>query len=157
MAIAVFVSSALFVSSSDIRPIYYHITWDATMYNTLVGKAGGSTGTQRGYITSTYVMPSYVTNGHRFIRAEYCAKDGDSGAAVFNTNTAYGIHSGGAQIAGGCRQHLLALNLVRHDRSRLVVAGQSGRPPVPCGGRGAPGAVSGAEWPEPESARAAEH
>ncbi|MGI8830801.1 MAG: trypsin-like serine protease [Candidatus Limnocylindria bacterium] len=41
-----------------------------------------------------------MPGANRFRRADYCADTGDSGASVFNTNTAYGIHSGGGQ--GGC-------------------------------------------------------
>jgi hypothetical protein len=49
-----------------------------------------------------HFSPDYVSDGGRFVKTTYCAKGGDSGAAVFRDNRAYGIHSGGA--TGSCRQ-----------------------------------------------------
>lgn len=50
-------SASIFVESNDIRPVYYHITWDSTMIGTLVGKSGEETGTTRGNISSKYQSP----------------------------------------------------------------------------------------------------
>jgi len=90
-----YVSASIFVESNDIRPVYYHISWASTMTNTYVGKSGEETGTTRGHITSKHYAPWWVTNSSRFLKAGYCTEGGDSGGSVFNTNTAYGINSGG--------------------------------------------------------------
>lgn len=68
------------------------------MIGTLVGKSGEETGTTRGNITSKYQAPWWVSGSNRFLRAEYCSEGGDSGGSIFNTNTAYGIHSGGLNV-----------------------------------------------------------
>lgn len=98
-----YVSASILVDSTDIRPVYYHITWDNTMKGKRVGMAGGESGTRRGFITSKDRSLSYVSGSNRFLVADYCAGTGDSGASIFNTNTAYGIHSGGGQ--GGCHNN----------------------------------------------------
>lgn len=73
------------------------------MTGTLVGKAGQTTGTTRGDITSKFGAPTGVPSSNRFLVADYCANPGDSGGAVFNTNTAYGIHHGGPTVNGQAR------------------------------------------------------
>lgn len=93
-----YVSASIYVESNDIRPVRYHITWDSTMTGTLVGKSGEETGTTRGNITSKFGAPPGVSGSNRFLVADYCANPGDSGASVFNTNTAYGIHHGGPTV-----------------------------------------------------------
>lgn len=95
-----YVSAAILIDGSVIRPIYYHITWVATMEGTTVGMAGARSGTRRGSIESKNYSPGQVPGGNRFLKADYCADTGDSGASIFNTNTAYGIHYGGGP--GGC-------------------------------------------------------
>lgn len=90
-----YVSATIFVESTDIRPVRYHISWDNTMTQTWVGKSGEETGTTRGHITSKHYAPWWVPNSNRFLKADYCTEGGDSGGSVFNTNTAYGINSGG--------------------------------------------------------------
>jgi hypothetical protein len=89
-----FMSASIFVETNDIRPIYYHISWESTAVNAFVGKSGMTTGTTRGYITDKWVSPHWITNGYNFIRTSACAQPGDSGAPVFQNNTAYGIVSG---------------------------------------------------------------
>lgn len=66
--------------------------------NTLVGayirKSGVTTRTTSGHITSKTVQPSYVLNGEKFISADFCVDNGDSGGAVWVNESAYGIVSG---------------------------------------------------------------
>lgn len=92
-----YVSASIFVASTDMRPVRYHISWDSTMIGTYVGKAGAVTNTTRGDIFSKYLSPDGVPGSNRFLGAEYCGNPGDSGGAVFNTNTAYGVHHGGPE------------------------------------------------------------
>ena len=96
-----YVSASVFVWSGDMRPVRYYITWDSTMTGTQVGKAGYATNQTLGNITSKYGAPTGVPNSERFLVASYCANPGDSGAAVYNTNTAYGIHHGGPVDGSG--------------------------------------------------------
>lgn len=63
-----------------------------------IGKTGYSTGTTRGYITSKDFAPSYIPNGRNFVTADMCSYKGDSGAAVWTGNSAYGIVSGGINL-----------------------------------------------------------
>jgi hypothetical protein len=93
-----FISATIYVESYDIRPVRYHITWDSTTIGTIVGKAGSTTGTTRGYITSKFGAPPAVPSSNRFLVADYCANPGDSGSPIFNTNTAFGIHHGGPLV-----------------------------------------------------------
>lgn len=59
-----------------------------------IGKTGYTTGTTRGYITSKSSAPWYVANARNFVEADMCAYKGDSGGAVWTSNSAYGIVSG---------------------------------------------------------------
>lgn len=95
-----YISASVLVDGAEFRPIRHHISWDSTMINTYVGKSGYASGTTRGHIFSKTMSPSQVQNSERFIGADYCANGGDSGGAVFNTNTAYGIHHGGPSVNG---------------------------------------------------------
>ena len=54
----------------------------------------------RCHIEGKNYSPGQVPGGNRFLKADYCAETGDSGASIFSTNTAYGIHHGGGP--GGC-------------------------------------------------------
>lgn len=94
-----YISASILVDSTDIRPIRYHISWENTARGTWVGKSGEETGTTRGHITSKYHSPWWVADSNRFLKAEYCTEVGDSGGPVFNTNTAYGINSGGVECS----------------------------------------------------------
>lgn len=39
-------------------------------------------------------LPKLVRNANRFVRARYCAEEGDSGAGVYRNHKALGIQSG---------------------------------------------------------------
>ena len=69
-------------------------------------KSGITTGKTCGKVLSRYYSPIGIPGSERFIRTNYCAASGDSGAGVYigaklasgeTVTTAYGIHSGGAK------------------------------------------------------------
>lgn len=63
--------------------------------NTYVGKTGRTTGTTRGYVTQKYISPGWIPNaGTAYFRTDYCGRPGDSGAGVWRSGSAYGIHHG---------------------------------------------------------------
>jgi hypothetical protein len=79
---------------------------------TLICKSGATTGESCGKVSSTHYSPNYIPNGHDFIKAGYCAEDGDSGSGVYarfgfpingkviKFTAAYGVHSGGPDTHG---------------------------------------------------------
>lgn len=116
-----YMSASIFVETTDIRPIYRHISWESTAVNTFVGKSGKTTETTRGYITDKDYSPSWITNNpERFIVVDACAEPGDSGAPVFRNNTAYGILSGGSVI--GCPNGILVYGNILYAMQALQVS-----------------------------------
>jgi hypothetical protein len=85
----------VWLAADDRRSIYYYITWASITVGTRVTKSGYVGGTQQGDITSKNYAPSGVPLSERFVLADYCGSDGDSGGGVLRNNTAYGIHHGG--------------------------------------------------------------
>lgn len=92
-----YVGAGIRIDGTDIRPIYYHITWANTAENTWIGKSGARTDTTRGYIIDKNISIPDIPGSSRFILAELCARPGDSGGSVFRNNTAYGIVSAGQE------------------------------------------------------------
>jgi streptogrisin C len=65
-----------------------------------VCKSGQTTGKTCGRVQDKHYSPSYVPSGNDFIKTSYCGKGGDSGAGVYISNKALGVHSGGSD--GAC-------------------------------------------------------
>jgi streptogrisin C len=61
-----------------------------------VCKRGKTTGTTCGQLTDLGFAPHWIPNSMNFRRADYSQAGGDSGAPVYWSNDAVGIHSGGA-------------------------------------------------------------
>jgi len=76
-------------------------TPEGVMLDTRVCKSGAKTGFRCGRVLDTAYSPDGTEDGG-FIDTTYCAKGGDSGAAVFRQSTALGVHKGGS--SGGCRR-----------------------------------------------------
>lgn len=105
-------------SNTTKNRLRYHstpTTWvyvDVTSVSSWSGQSVGNTVCQNGrispvikcgQITNKNVSPSYVPGSNNFIRATYDVCIGDSGASVWKSNSAHGIHSGGAgSILGTC-------------------------------------------------------
>lgn len=81
-------------------------TWEGMTEGTRVCQAGVTSGRECGDVLGKHYSPSYVPDGNRFVRTDYCGGPGDSGAGVFgapdtgNPHRAFGIHSGGS--SGPC-------------------------------------------------------
>lgn len=80
------------------RPVEADISWSQLRVGRRVCKTGWKTGKTCEDILDKHFSPDYVSNGRRFIKADYCAKGGDSGGAVYRGRTAYGVHSGGTDL-----------------------------------------------------------
>jgi PKD repeat protein len=87
-------SSKFWVQGEDPRMVDGYITYGNMAINTYIGKSGARTQTTRGYVLSKTVAPSYVPNSYNFVSADFCVNNGDSGGAVWRSNTAWGIISG---------------------------------------------------------------
>lgn len=87
-------SSKFYVAGEDPRLVTSYTTYANTVIGTYIGKTGVRTGTSRGYVTSKTLKPSYVPNASNFIGADFCVNGGDSGGAVWRSNSAWGIVSG---------------------------------------------------------------
>jgi hypothetical protein len=84
------------------RDVLTRGTYAETNQGDEVCKSGRTTYKTCGNVQSKTYSPGddYMPNAHDMIKAGYCAKPGDSGAAVFLGNKAFGVHSGGT--AGDC-------------------------------------------------------
>jgi hypothetical protein len=91
-------TNLVFVTSGDQRPMNGFVRWSDIALGVTVTKSGVTTGSTSGSIESKNYSPSYILNGEKFVKATYCSEGGDSGGAVFRSNTAYGIHSGGPTL-----------------------------------------------------------
>jgi hypothetical protein len=80
------------------HPVESMSTWEGLMAGTHVCKSGQTTGKTCGQILDKDVSLDYVPNSDRFVLAQYCSEDGDSGSGVYrsaNWSRVHGIHSGG--------------------------------------------------------------
>lgn len=116
-------TSKFFVEGEDPRFVTSWRTYGDQTIGAYIGKTGATTGTTRGYIDSKTVSVSYIPGSYNFIRADFCVSRGDSGGAVWQGNTAFGIVSGvfkdtfcrgggwGAGIYGAIGPAMKALNV----------------------------------------------
>jgi trypsin len=91
-------AGVMFVDSDErARPVQTVSRWDDVRLERRICKTGWKTGKTCGTVKSKHFSPDdeWVPSGNRFIRTTYCAEGGDSGAAVFRGNRAFGVHSGG--------------------------------------------------------------
>ena len=94
--------SLIWVSSSETaRKVTGYTYYNATVVGANVCISGYTSGHSCNVITSTTYAPTNIPQSERFIKAEYCSDGGDSGAGVFASGSAYGIHSGGAADSAG--------------------------------------------------------
>ena len=95
-------SGKFFVEGENPRYVNFYMPYSGIVVNSYIGKTGRTTGTTRGYVLSKTVSPSYVSGSYNFISADFCVDGGDSGGAVWESTTAYGIISG-KFTSGFCR------------------------------------------------------
>jgi streptogrisin C len=87
-------SGKFWVEGENPRMLDSLITYANMALNTYIGKSGARTASTRGYVLSKSVAPGYVPNSYNFISADFCVNLGDSGGAVWRSNTGWGIISG---------------------------------------------------------------
>ena len=88
----------VFVTADDQRSVKYSKGWAEITLGTRVLKSGHVTNTTRGFILDKWFTPEAMEDDatYRMVLTDYCAKGGDSGAAVMRSTTAWGIHGGGS-------------------------------------------------------------
>jgi hypothetical protein len=88
------------------RPVQRVSDWNWVRPGMAMCKSGIKTGKTCGKVLSRYYSPGKLPGAERFVRTNYCADHGDSGAGVYigaklasgeTVTTAYGIHSGGPE------------------------------------------------------------
>ncbi len=87
-------SGKFFVEGENPRYVSYYMPYSGIVVGSYIGKTGRTTGSTQGYVLSKTVSPSYVSGSYNFISADFCVDGGDSGGAVWQSNTAFGIISG---------------------------------------------------------------
>lgn len=82
-------------SGTQARAVTSRGTWATIAVGNFFCKSGITTEETCGSVTSVDFAPSTIVSSNRYIRGDYCADGGDSGAGVYIGNKALGIHSGG--------------------------------------------------------------
>jgi hypothetical protein len=94
---AMYAGAWIYVSGGQpARPVTGVGTYAQMAVGQTVCKAGRTTNETCGQVTSTTYSPPWITAGFNFIKTNFCADFGDSGAGVYMSNTAVGIMSGGS-------------------------------------------------------------